>query len=75
MTLSKFEYIAAQSLEEAANLAAELGNKCMVMAGGTDVIPLLKDRVVDLDYIIDLKKIPAWINWTLFRDRVSRWGL
>ncbi|HWQ80398.1 MAG TPA: xanthine dehydrogenase family protein subunit M [Anaerovoracaceae bacterium] len=59
MTLSKFEYIAAQSLGEAANLAAELGEKCMVMAGGTDVIPLLKDRAVKPDYIIDLKKIPG----------------
>ena len=59
MTLPKFEYIAAQSIEEAANLAAELGEKCMVMAGGTDVIPLLKDRVVEPEYIIDLKNIPG----------------
>lgn len=59
MTLPKFEYIAAQSIEEAANLAAEMGDKCMVMAGGTDVIPLLKDRVKEPEYIIDLKTIPG----------------
>lgn len=59
MTLNKFEYIAAQSLEEAANLAAELGSKCMVMAGGTDVIPLLKDHVIAPDYIVDIKNIPG----------------
>ena len=58
MSLPKFEYIAAQSIEEAANLAAEMGDKCMIMAGGTDVIPLLKDRVITPEYIIDLKKIP-----------------
>lgn len=59
MSLPKFEYIAAKSIEEAANLAAELGDKCMVMAGGTDIIPLLKDRVKEPEYIIDLKTIPG----------------
>lgn len=57
MSLPKFEYIAAQSIEEAANLAAEMGDKCMVMAGGTDVIPLLKDRVKEPEYIIDIKTV------------------
>lgn len=57
MALPKFEYVAAKSLEEAANLTVEMGGKCMVMAGGTDVIPLLKDRVVEPEYIVDLKTI------------------
>ena len=59
MSLPKFEYIAAGSIEEAANLAFDMGSKCMVIAGGTDVIPLLKDRVIAPEFIIDLKRIPG----------------
>lgn len=59
MTLPNFEYLRAQNIEEASKLAAEFGSKCKVIAGGTDVIPLLKDRVIAPDYIIDLKAIPG----------------
>jgi len=59
MPLPKFEYVAAHSIEEAANMAAEMGSKCLVMAGGTDVIPLLKDRVATPEFILDLKTIPG----------------
>jgi len=59
MPLPKFEYVAAHSIEEAANMAAEMGGKCLVMAGGTDVIPLLKDRVATPEFILDLKTIPG----------------
>ena len=59
MTLPNFEYIKAQSIEEASKLAAVFGGKCNVIAGGTDVIPLLKDRVIAPEYIIDLKGIPG----------------
>ncbi len=59
MTLPRFEYIAAQSIEEASNLAIELGEKCKLMAGGTDMIAMMKDRVETPDYILDLKRIPG----------------
>ncbi|MDR1321592.1 MAG: xanthine dehydrogenase family protein subunit M [Gracilibacteraceae bacterium] len=59
MSLPKFEYIKAQTIGEAAALAAETGDKGMVMAGGTDIIPLLKDRVKLPGYIIDLKGVPG----------------
>lgn len=59
MSLPKFEYIAAKSLAEAANLKVELGDKCVIMAGGTDIIPVLKDRVIHPDFIVDIKEIPG----------------
>lgn len=58
MTLPKFEYIAAKSIEEAGNLAFELGADCKIMAGGTDVIPTMKDRIEKPKFILDLKRIP-----------------
>lgn len=59
MTLPKFEYLAPQSIEEAGSLALELGERCRLMAGGTDVIAMLKDRVEKPEYILDLKRIPG----------------
>ncbi len=35
MVLPTFEYVAAHSIEEAGNLAAQLGDTCVVMAGGS----------------------------------------
>ncbi|AHF10465.1 FAD binding domain-containing protein [Dehalobacter restrictus] len=57
MVLPKFEYLAPKTLGEANSLASELGKGCMVMAGGTDIIVLMKDHVIAPEYIIDLKQI------------------
>lgn len=57
--LPKFDYISPGSIEEALDLLAnsETG-KCQVYAGGTDVIPKLKRRIVDKpEILVDLKGI------------------
>ena len=59
MSLPQFDYVAAQSLEEASSLAVKHGDKGVFMAGGTDVILLMKDHVLsDVDTVIDIKQIP-----------------
>lgn len=58
MALPKFDYVAAESLEEASKLASEQAGKCMLMAGGTDVILIVK-AVKGIETVIDLKKIPG----------------
>lgn len=60
MTLPKFDYVAAKSLEEASDLAAKNAGHSMVMAGGTDVIVRLQSRELKgLDTVIDIKNIPG----------------
>lgn len=59
MSLPKFEYIAAKSIEEASNLAVELSAGCKLMAGGTDVLVMMKERIEKPEYILDLKRIPG----------------
>ena len=59
MALPNFDYVIVKSLEEASNLVKEKGAKCVLMAGGTDVILLLKENVLkDVDTVIDIKDIP-----------------
>lgn len=59
MVLPQFDYIVAQSLEEASNLLAEMGPVARVMAGGTDLIIPMKDHALkpEPQCLIDLKKL------------------
>lgn len=57
MILPNFEYLAPTSLEEAISMASQLGPNCKVMAGGTDLIVLMKEKAIKPEYIVDLKGI------------------
>ena len=59
MVLPQFEYMRASSLEEACKFMLEHDGKAKVMAGATDLIPPMRDKVFTPEYIIDLKKIPG----------------
>lgn len=57
--MKRFEYISVNSFEEASNmLASEKGNQ--VLAGGTDLLGSLKDKILPdtPEKIIDIKRIP-----------------
>ena len=57
MTLPAFDYVRAGSLKEASELASEKGSKAILMAGGTDVILLMRAKAVPADTVIDIKEI------------------
>ncbi len=61
--MGPFEYLEPLTIEEALALLSKYGNKAKVLAGGTDLVPLMKEkslrpecvisilRITDLDYI------------------------
>ena len=56
--LKKMEYLAPKTLNEALLLLNCYGNKAKIIAGGTDLIPLLKRRALPSpEYLIDLNSI------------------
>lgn len=61
MVLPHFEYMVAQSLDEASNLLVELGPTAKIMAGATDLIIPMKDHAVrpEPEYLIDIKRLPG----------------
>ena len=59
MVLPQFEFMSASTLEEACKLLYEHDGKAKVMAGATDLIPPMRDKVFTPEYIIDLKRIPG----------------
>jgi len=57
MRLPKFEYLSPQTVQEACSLLAQHGDKAKVLAGGTDVLNVMKDRVISPEYVVGLRAI------------------
>jgi NADPH-dependent glutamate synthase beta subunit-like oxidoreductase/CO/xanthine dehydrogenase FAD-binding subunit len=59
MTIPRIDHASARSLEQAAELATQAGKKTAFVAGGTDLLGVLKDCVHPArhDLLIDLKPI------------------
>ena len=54
----EFEYHAPGSLDEAVALLDMYGKDAMILAGGTDLIPHMKQRKAEPKHIVNIKKIP-----------------
>jgi len=52
-----FEYLEPQSLQEAVNFLARLGEDARILAGGQSLIPLMKLRLARPKYLIDLNRV------------------
>jgi xanthine dehydrogenase YagS FAD-binding subunit len=52
------EYFYARSLDEAVGLLREYGREARIIAGGTDLLGLIKNQVAAPRVFIDIKKIP-----------------
>ena len=53
-----FEYHAPASVAEATNLLDEHGVEAMILAGGTDLIPKMKQAILKPKHVVNLKHIP-----------------
>jgi CO/xanthine dehydrogenase FAD-binding subunit len=57
--MKKFDYFKPKSLEEALTLSAKYGEKAKWIAGGTDVIVMIKQKTTAPDALISLQGIPG----------------
>jgi len=55
MRLPKFEHLQPESLEEALDLLSEHGEEAKVIAGGTDLLVSMKQRLLTPRYLLNLK--------------------
>jgi len=58
MRLPKLDYWEPRTTGELLELLREYGDKCSILAGGTDVIPMLKRRNTSARHLVNIKKIP-----------------
>ena len=55
--MQAFEYVSPTTLQAAVQLLAEAKGEAAVLAGGTDLLSLMKDRIVSPGRVIDLQKL------------------
>jgi aerobic carbon-monoxide dehydrogenase medium subunit len=52
-----FDYHVAASVDEAAQLLAELGDDVKLLAGGQSLIPMLALRLAAFDHLVDIGRV------------------
>ena len=57
--MQHFEFHSAASIEEALAFLAEKGDRCRVIAGGTDLIPALRNEDVQPEFVLNLLEIES----------------
>jgi len=55
--MQNFEYASPTTLQAAVQLLAEAKGEAVVLAGGTDLLSLMKDRIVSPGRVVDLQKL------------------
>jgi carbon-monoxide dehydrogenase medium subunit len=56
--LPRFDHLEPKTVEEACSLLSKYDGKAKVIAGGTDLLPSMRNRKVTPGYIINIKRIP-----------------
>lgn len=57
MFLHQFDYFAPREAGEAFELAARLGERAKVLAGGTDLLLMMKEKLIEPAYLIDINDV------------------
>ena len=57
MIIPEFEYVAPGDLQEALDCLASHGEEAVVLAGGTDLLVRMKQRLVTPNYVVSLKNL------------------
>ena len=57
--MKKFDYLKPKTLEEALSLLDQYGKKAKLIAGGTDVIVMIKQKAMFPEVLISLQGIPG----------------
>ncbi len=57
MTLPPFEYVAPESVADAVKLLGQYGERAKVLAGGTDLIPSMKNKLFEPQVLLSINRI------------------
>lgn len=60
MFLNHFAYFAPITPGEALDLAARLGNKAKILAGGTDLLLMMKEKMIQPEYLVDINGVKEY---------------
>ena len=57
--MKKFDYLRPKTIDEALSLLNQYGKRAKLIAGGTDVIVMIKQKTMSPDILISLRGIPG----------------
>ena len=57
MRVASFEYLEPQTIQEACSLLTEHQGKAKIIAGGTDLLVMMKHRVLSPQYLVNIKGV------------------
>ena len=69
LKLPEFEYHAPTSLDGALELLARYGRRARIVAGGTDLLPSMKQRLFHPEHVVSLRAIPELRAFSFSRDQ------
>src|SRR3954453_23564668 len=69
-----FEYERATSVDHAIGLLERLGDSARLIAGGHSLLPMMKLRLVNLEYVIDINDLHAELGYLRFTGDEVRIG-
>jgi len=56
--LKEFEYLKPDSIKETISILSQFGEKAQILNGGTDLIVEMRDKIIQPEYVVDIKAIP-----------------
>lgn len=55
--MKKFEYLKPDSIKETISILSQYGGKAQILNGGTDLIVGMRDKIIQPEYVVDIKAI------------------
>lgn len=56
--MKEFEYFKPDSIKETISILSRYGGKAQILNGGTDLIVGIRDKIIQPEYVVDIKAIP-----------------
>ncbi|MBU4048033.1 xanthine dehydrogenase family protein subunit M [bacterium] len=56
--MKKFEYLRPDSIKETISILSQHGERAQILNGGTDLIVEMRDKIIQPEYLVDIKAIP-----------------
>ncbi|MBX7431867.1 xanthine dehydrogenase family protein subunit M [Mycobacterium sp. Y57] len=69
-----FEYERANSVDHAIGLLGRLGEDAMIVAGGHSLLPMMKLRIANPEYLVDINDLAAELGYVITDPTLVRLG-
>jgi 4-hydroxybenzoyl-CoA reductase subunit beta len=74
MRLPNLTYLEPKTIDELIEIKKDLRGQCAILAGGTDLIPMLKRRNISTKYLVNIKRVRELTEISYEKERGLRIG-